>query len=201
MDLPRFSVGSGSLTSLRGLSGGGKTTLLNLIAGILLPAKGEIRVGDRIVNSMTEAERRRFRLSSIGSIFQDFELLDYLNIYDNIRLSSLLGREASSPKDTDFRIHELAERAGISAHLKRFPSHLSKGEQQRTALCRALLGQPSLILADEASGNLDPENKRMLWNLIREYSRDTGATVLAATHDEGILSFFDSEACLETLLR
>ena len=201
MDLPRLSVNTGTLTSLRGPSGGGKTTLLNLIAGILLPLEGEIRVGDTIVNSLNEAERRRFRLSTIGSVFQDFELLEYLNIYDNIRLAPLLGQQTSTSEEMDSRIRELAELAGISTHLKRFPTHLSKGEQQRAALCRALLGRPSLILADEATGNLDPENKHTLWELIKKYSRETGATVLAATHDETIRSYFDAELDLEELVR
>ena len=200
MNLPRFSVDPGSLNSLRGPSGGGKTTLLNLVAGILLPSAGEIRVGDRIINSLSEGERRSFRLSCVGSVFQNFELLEYLNIHDNIRLPYLLGQGGVSPEKIDARVGELAERAGISSHLRRFPSHLSKGEQQRTALCRALLGRPSLILADEATGNLDPDNKRALWELIREYCRGCGATVLAATHDETIRDFFDSETDLEDIL-
>lgn len=201
MDLPHFSVDSGSLNSLRGQSGGGKTTLLNLIAGILLPSAGEIRVGDRIVNFLSEGERRSFRLSCVGSVFQNFELLEYLSIYDNIRLPFMLGLGDVSHEEIAARVGELAERAGISSHLRRFPSRLSKGEQQRCALCRALLSRPSLILADEATGNLDPENKRALWELIREYCRDTGATVLAATHDETIRKYFDTETDLEDILQ
>ena len=200
MNLPRFTVDSGTLTSLRGQSGGGKTTLLNLIAGILLPLEGDIRIDGTVISTLNESERRSFRLTRIGSVFQDFELLGYLNIYDNIRLASLLGQKSIPAEEIDSRVRELAERAGIASHLNRFPAHLSKGEQQRTALCRALLGRPSLILADEATGNLDPQNKEILWEMVREYCRDTGTTVLAATHDESIQNFFDVEKDLEDLL-
>jgi putative ABC transport system ATP-binding protein len=174
-----------------GPSGSGKTTLLNLIAGIIVPSNGAIRVGDVKVDALSDAGRRDFRISSIGFVFQDFELLDYLTVFDNIihpyRITSALSLDASVKK----RATGLAEDMGIGDKLRRMPNDLSQGEKQRAAICRALLTRPQVILADEATGNLDPDNKTLILDLLFRAVEEHEATLLAVTHDHELLKRFD----------
>lgn len=189
-DIPSFSVGGGERLAVIGPSGSGKTTLLNLIAGILTPVKGEVEVAGTEVSALGDARRRDFRIRNIGFVFQDFELLDYLNVLDNIlhpyRISALrLDRTVRE------RAAGLAERLGVGDKLKRSANDLSQGEKQRVAICRALLPGPRLILADEATGNLDPHNKGRILDLLFDSVADHGASLLAVTHDHELLPRFD----------
>ena len=174
-----------------GSSGSGKTTLLNLIAGIFTPNAGMIRVGDVSINDLNDSRRRDFRITHMGFVFQDFELLDYLNVLDNIlhpyRITGALKLDKSVKK----RAALLAEEMGIGDKLKRKANDLSQGEKQRAAICRALLPQPELLLADEATGNLDPDNKNRIMDLLFRSIEDHGATLLAVTHDHELLKRFD----------
>ena len=174
-----------------GSSGSGKTTLLNLIAGIFTPNAGMIRVGDVSINDLNDSRRRDFRITHMGFVFQDFELLDYLNVLDNIlhpyRITGALKLDKSVKK----RAALLAEEMGIGDKLKRKANDLSQGEKQRAAICRALLPQPELVLADEATGNLDPDNKNRIMDLLFRSVEDHGATLLAVTHDHELLKRFD----------
>lgn len=174
-----------------GPSGSGKTTLLNLIAGILTPRTGSIHVGDIIVNDLKDPGRRDFRITNIGFVFQDFELLDYLNVLDNIlhpyRITAVLKMDRAVKE----RATSLAEEMGIGDKLKRMANDLSQGEKQRSAICRALLPQPKLILADEATGNLDPDNKIRILDLLFQAVDEHDATLLAVTHDHELLKRFD----------
>jgi putative ABC transport system ATP-binding protein len=174
-----------------GPSGSGKTTLLNLIAGIFPPGAGEIFIGDVAVHQLTDAERRNFRITSIGFVFQDFELLDYLSVLDNILHPYRITRALVLDKTVRARAATLAENMGIGDKLSRFPDELSQGEKQRAAICRALLPQPTLILADEATGNLDPDNKNVILSLLFDSVNNNDATLLAVTHDHELLSRFD----------
>jgi putative ABC transport system ATP-binding protein len=189
--IPDFSVNEGEKVAVIGPSGSGKTTLLNLVAGILVPGQGELSVGGIPVGRLSDAQRRDFRISTIGFVFQDFELLDYLTVWDNILHPYRITGALSLDGEIRDRAWNLAENMGIADKLKRRPGRLSQGEKQRAAICRALLPGPRLILADEATGNLDPENKTHILDLLFSAVDDRGSTLLAVTHDHELLSRFD----------
>jgi len=191
LTISKLTVEEGEKVAVIGPSGSGKTTLLNLIAGIVPVINGNIRVGETRIDSLNDAQRRNFRITNIGFVFQDFELLDYLNVTDNIlhpfRITSALNLDENVRK----RAIILAEKMGIGDKLKRQTDNLSHGEKQRTAICRALLPHPKLILADEATGNLDPENKIRILDLLFQAVDDHAATLLAVTHDHELFKRFD----------
>jgi len=191
LDIPGFRVEPGEKLSVIGPSGSGKTTLLNLIAGIVTPEQGKVTVGDTPVSTLNDAARRDFRIRNLGFVFQDFELLDYLNVLDNIlhpyRITGALRLDA----DVRERASALAERMDIGDKLKRRADDLSQGERQRVAICRALLPGPRMLLADEATGNLDPYNKGRILDLLFDSVTEHGATLLAVTHDHELLPRFD----------
>ena len=191
LHIPELTVAQSEKVAVIGPSGSGKTTLLNLIAGIFSPSAGEICIGDVPVHQLTDAERRDFRISKIGFVFQDFELLDYLNVLDNILHPYRITGALVLDQTVRARAATLAENMGIGDKLGRFPDELSQGEKQRVAICRALLPQPKLILADEETGNLDPENKQIILDLLFESVNDHHATLLTVTHDHDLLSRFD----------
>jgi putative ABC transport system ATP-binding protein len=191
LSVPMLNIEEGEKVAVIGPSGSGKTTLLNLISGILIPSEGSIRLDGVEVSAMADAERRNFRITRIGFVFQDFELLDYLNVFDNILHPFRITSALTLNREVRSRAAELAEQMGIGDKLDRSPEDLSQGEKQRTAICRALLPQPRLILADEATGNLDPENKTRILDLLFETVSDLGATLLAVTHDHELLPHFD----------
>lgn len=191
LSIPQFSVSQGEKVAVIGPSGSGKTTLLNLIAGILTPVSGGVHVGDVNVSELNDAGRRDFRIANIGFVFQDFELLDYLNVFHNIlhlyRITSALKLDKAVKR----RAAALAEAMNIDDKLTRMADDLSQGEKQRAAICRALLPRPKLILADEATGNLDPENKLRILDLLFRAVEEHDATLLAVTHDYELLKRFD----------
>lgn len=191
LEIPRLEAAKGERLAVVGPSGSGKTTLLNLVAGVLVPSDGSIRVGETDVQALGDAARREFRARTVGSIFQDFGLIDYLTARDNIlhpyRITGALTLDAA----TRGRAESLAERAGIAGQLGRRPGALSHGEKQRVAICRALLTRPAVVLADEATGNLDPESKGVILDLLFSCAAAEEATVLAVTHDHDLLDRFD----------
>ena len=189
--IPQLSVAPGEKVAVIGPSGSGKTTLLNLIAGISRPQQGTVTVADQIVSAYRDAKRRDFRITHIGFVFQDFELLDYLNVLDNILHPYRITRALKLTQPIEQRAIELANGLGIADMLRRFTGELSQGEKQRAAICRALLPQPQLILADEATGNLDPRNKGKILDLLFENVDSHNATLLAVTHDHELLPRFD----------
>lgn len=191
LNVPEFGVARSEKVAVIGPSGSGKTTLLNLIAGILTPITGTVNVGDVPVNQLSDAERRDFRITNIGFVFQDFELLDYLNVLDNILHPYRITRALMLNKDVRARALMLAEAMGIGDKLKRFANDLSQGERQRAAICRALLPHPKVILADEATGNLDPSNKTRILDLLFQSVEEHDTTLLAVTHDHELLKRFD----------
>jgi len=186
-----FAVRAGEKVAVVGPSGSGKTTLLNLLAGILTPMAGSIQVGETSVSDLNDAGRRDFRIRNIGFVFQDFELLDYLSILDNILHPYRITSALKLTGEVCQRAILLAEQMGVAGHLKKHPGKLSQGEKQRVAICRALLPQPRLILADEATGNLDPDNKTLILDLLFSAVSEHNATLLAVTHDHELLKRFD----------
>ncbi|NNK94362.1 MAG: ABC transporter ATP-binding protein [Desulfobacterales bacterium] len=189
--IDELTVRAGEKVAVIGPSGSGKTTLLNLAAGILTPFKGSVSVGGVEISSRRDKSRRNFRIANIGFIFQDFGLLDYLNIQDNILHPYRITYALKLTGDVRNRAKILAEQMGIADKLDRHPTDLSHGERQRVAICRALLPGPKLILADEATGNLDPKNKVRILELLFRSVEKHDATLLAVTHDQELLPYFN----------
>jgi putative ABC transport system ATP-binding protein len=189
--VPSLSLAAGERLAIVGPSGSGKTTLLNLIAGILTPDAGRINVAGTDVTALSDAERRRLRASRVGFVFQDFALLDYLPARQNILYPYRISPGLRLDTEARARAEALANACGIGDKLDRHPGALSQGEQQRVAICRALVTQPKLVLSDEATGNLDPESKARILDLLFERAAEAGAGVLAVTHDHELLPRFD----------
>ncbi len=189
--IPELEICRGESTAFVGPSGSGKTTLLNLIAGITVPQEGRILTDGVEVTSLAESRRRDFRITRVGLIFQEFELLDYLTVLDNILLPYRINESLRLTSEVRARARDLAEQVGIANQLPRHPRKLSQGERQRVAVCRAVLPEPVLILADEPTGNLDPVNADRVLDILFEHSRHSGATLVAVTHDHDLLPRFD----------
>ncbi len=190
LELDTLSVADGESVALIGPSGCGKTTLLNLLAGVLLPDTGEVLVAGTELSGLSDSARRDFRIRNLGLVFQNFELLDYLDARDNILLPLRIGAGLAVSDELHARVEILAEQVGIADKLDRHPHQLSQGERQRVAVSRALLLKPKLVLADEPTGNLDPANKFLVLDLLLDYAREQGATLLTVTHDRELLDRF-----------
>ena len=184
-------VAAGESVALVGPSGSGKTTLLHLVAGILTPDAGQVTVAGEDVAALDDARRRAFRVSQIGLAFQEFELLDYLSVLDNILLPYRIHPVLRLDGAARDRARALAERLGIGDKLARRPGSLSQGERQRAAVCRSLVTGPSLLLADEPTGNLDPVNAGLVLDALFELAARSGAALLTVTHDHELLPRFD----------
>lgn len=186
VDVANFSLEAGEQRALRGESGTGKTTFLNLIAGILAPDSGHLTLDGRDLATLGEAGRDRLRAETIGYIFQTFNLLQGHSVLENVELGMAFGRGVD-------RAHTAAllQRVGLGERLHHFPRQLSTGQQQRVAVARALANRPKLVLADEPTGNLDARNSREALALIREVCRENGAALLLVSHDETVLAQFD----------
>ncbi|MEM7530513.1 MAG: ABC transporter ATP-binding protein [Pseudomonadota bacterium] len=189
--VPALSLAPGERLAIVGPSGSGKTTLLNLIAGILQPETGRIDVAGTDVTALSDADRRRFRARQVGFVFQNFALLDYLPARQNILYPYRISPGLRLNAEAHARAEALAKASGIGDKLDRHPGALSQGEQQRVAICRALVTEPKLVLSDEATGNLDPESKLRVLDLLFERAEDAGAGILAVTHDHELLPRFD----------
>jgi putative ABC transport system ATP-binding protein len=188
-----LQIPAGEKLAIIGPSGSGKTTLLNLLAGIETAQQGTLKVLNTELAQLSDSQRRDFRISNIGFVFQQFELLDYLSVKDNIALPFLINQNLAGQKSDlggDDAILTLAKSMGIKDKLKRYPRKLSQGEKQRVAICRALIANPKLILADEPTGNLDPANKHRTLDLLFEQAEVNGQTLIVVTHDMSIVDGF-----------
>ncbi len=196
IDIASFKLGEREQAALCGESGGGKTTFLNLIAGILKPDSGRIAVNGHEISSMNEAGRDKVRAHNVGYIFQTFNLLPGFTCLENVLLGMSFGPGAD---------RELAEgllgRVGLGDRLKHYPRQLSSGQQQRVAVARALANRPKLVLADEPTGNLDDRNASDALRLIRETCRENGAALFLVTHDRAVLKEFEFALDLATINR
>ncbi len=191
LHVPWLAVDRGAHLVLIGPSGSGKTTLLSLIAGILVPDAGRVVVDGREVSALPDAERRRFRVGNVGLIFQEFELLEHLTVRENLLLPYLVHPALALTTEVRDRAEALARALGIERYLRKRPAALSQGERQRVAVGRALVTEPSILLADEPTGNLDPRNKEAILELIFAQARARDATLLMVTHDHSLLPRFD----------
>lgn len=175
-----LEIHRGDFVTVMGSSGGGKTTLLNVIGGLDRPDSGEIFLEGRLVCNMSDRELTGLRRKEIGFIFQFFNLMPTMTIWENVELPLLLNH---SNKNGTQRIRELIEYVGLSNRIDSFPAELSGGEMQRVAIARALVHRPSIILADEPTGNLDSENGTRILDLLKKISEDFQATMIVVTHN------------------
>jgi putative ABC transport system ATP-binding protein len=185
IDVPAFSMEAGELVALRGSSGSGKTTFLNLIAGILAADAGRIAIDGVDMETLDEAGRDRMRAEKLGYVFQTFNLLQGYTAIENVELGMAFGRGIDAA-----HARRLLERVGLSERFDHLPRQLSVGQQQRVALARALANRPRLVLADEPTGNLDAKRAKEAVDLLLEVCRETGAALLLVSHDAAVLSRF-----------
>ncbi len=199
-----IEVNEGEFVAIMGPSGCGKSTLLNILGLLDNPTAGEYYLNGTEVSKYTEAQRTSLRKGVIGFVFQSFNLIDELNVYENIELPLLyMGVPASKRKQ---RIEQAMERMAISHRAKHFPQQLSGGQQQRVAIARAVVANPKLILADEPTGNLDSKNGKEVMDLLKELNKE-GTTIVMVTHsqhDAGfadrIINLFDGQVVAEANL-
>jgi len=189
--IPRFEMEARAQVALSGPSGTGKTTFLHLIAGILVPDSGKLVLDGVEMSGLAEPARDRLRATSIGYIFQTFNLLQGFTALENVLLGMSFGPGADRS-----RAEALLRRVGLGDRLDHFPRQLSTGQQQRIAVARALANRPKLVLADEPTGNLDAANAREALALIRGACAEDGAALLLVSHDPGVLASFDRHASL-----
>jgi ABC-type lipoprotein export system ATPase subunit len=186
-----FSASDGERLAIIGPSGCGKTTLLHLAAGILIPERGSVTIEGCELSALGDMARRDFRIRNIGLVFQEFELLEYLTVLDNILLPYRLTRSLRLDRRVVERAKQLAEQLEVADKLARLPRKLSQGERQRVAICRGLVTTPRLLLADEPTGNLDPANKERVLDLMLRSADEHNTTVLMVTHDHDRLDKFE----------
>ena len=178
LDEVSLDVREGEFVAVQGPSGSGKSTLLLTIAGMIRPSGGTVRVKGEDLYALSGRERAAFRAQSVGFVFQMFHLVPYLSVLDNVLLPTRLVPD----RDAGARAVELLERFGMADRLDHRPGALSTGERQRTAVARALVNRPWLLLADEPTGNLDPETGAQIMQHIREF-HDEGGTVMVVSHE------------------
>jgi ABC-type lipoprotein export system ATPase subunit len=183
LDGADFAAGSGEFVAVVGQSGSGKSTLLMVLGGLARPTAGRVLVGGADLYAMGPAARARLRADRFGFVFQTFQLVPYLSALENVLVPQLAPAGGLSSAALRTRARELLERFGLSGRSAHRPSQLSAGERQRVALARALLRSPSVLLADEPTGNLDGESARAVFGHLLEFQK-SGGTVVLVTHDE-----------------
>jgi len=179
-----IEVPAGEFVALLGTSGSGKSSLLNLIAGLDRPTSGAVIVEGRDLATLSRAELAQHRLRTVGMVFQSFNLIPTMNVIENVELPLRFAEVDRGQRDGLAR--EALERVGLGQRLHHRPSELSGGEQQRTALARSLINRPKLLLADEPTGNLDSRTGTEIMNLIREFNESLGMTVVMVTHERAL---------------
>src|SRR4051812_24894265 len=197
LDVPRLELGSGEQVVIRGRSGGGKTTFLNVIAGLAAADQGRIVIQGTDVTRLPEAIRDRFRARHIGFVFQTFNLLPGFSALENV----LLGMTFTKQRNDSARATELLGRVGLGHRLTHKPAALSVGEQQRVAVARALVNRPVLLLADEPTADIDPAHQQQGIDLLREVCRAEKVAMLLVTHSDEVAGQFERVEHLEKINR
>ncbi|MCR9292451.1 MAG: ABC transporter ATP-binding protein [bacterium] len=197
LDVPELQVGNGEQVVLIGESGGGKTTLLNCISGIMVPDSGQIEIDGISIGKLSEAGRDRVRAAKIGFVFQTFNLLPGFTALENVRLGMTF---ANGKHDRD-RAVDLLSRVGLQERMHHKPAALSVGQQQRVAVARALANRPTLLLADEPTANIDPSNQQKIIDLIRNCCAEENVAILMVTHSMHVAEQFDRVEKLEAINR
>jgi putative ABC transport system ATP-binding protein len=186
-----MELGCGEFVVLLGKSGSGKSTLLNLIGGIDAPTAGDVRIDGRSITRMSDQERTLYRRNHIGFVFQAFNLIPMLSVWENVLLPVELSSDDRQRREGKARAKDLLERVGLGDRLGAFPDRLSGGEQQRVAIARALANDPLVVLADEPTGNLDAENGKIVLQLLDTLTRQAGKNLVMVTHSEEVIGIAD----------
>lgn len=186
LDVPRYEVGAAEQAVLIGPSGGGKTTLLHIIAGITSPDSGTVSIDGMNLSRLSESGRDRLRAQKIGYVFQTFNLLPAFSALENV----ILGMTFSGMKNSAREARKMLERVGLGHRLHNHPGALSVGEQQRVAVARALANRPKLLLADEPTANVDPANQQHVVDLIRQSCKEDGIAMVMVTHSMEVAGQF-----------
>lgn len=184
-----FGLERGTFTALVGSSGSGKSTLLNILGGIDFATGGKVWIGEKEITALPESELTILRRETIGIIFQFFNLMPTLSVYENVALPSLLKK--TPVKEYDGRVRELLKEVGLEHRLEHKPHELSGGEMQRVAIARALVNRPEVLLADEPTGNLDSVTGETILKLLRELTHKHGVTLVMATHSHEATRYAD----------
>ncbi|MCM2373074.1 ABC transporter ATP-binding protein [Aporhodopirellula aestuarii] len=195
LDVPRFEIANGEQVALIGESGGGKTTLLHLIAGMLAATSGSIRIDNIELTRLSEQGRDRFRAATIGYVFQTFNLLPAFSALENVKLGMSFG----NGRVDHARAMDLLDRVGLADRANYRPKQLSVGQQQRVAIARSLAGRPKLLLADEPTANVDPASADLVLNLIIDSCRDESIALLMVTHSMEVAGRFERIDRLEDI--
>ena len=182
-----LNIEKGETIAILGSSGSGKSTLLNLIAGIDLPDQGEVRIDGKSLGQMSEKNRTLLRRRTMGFVFQSFNLIPTLNVYENL----MLPLELNQISKNSGIVSQMLEALGLKGREESHPDMLSGGEQQRVAIARALMHQPSLLLADEPTGNLDAETSQETLKLINHLVHRSRTTMIMATHSQEVIEWVD----------
>lgn len=179
-----LQIDAGEFVALLGSSGSGKSSLLNMIAGLDHPTSGSVMVQGRELARMTREELAKHRLHVVGMVFQSFNLIASMTVLENVELPLRFAEVGRSQRDA--LAHEALKRVGLSARMNHRPSELSGGEQQRAALARALINRPQILLADEPTGNLDSRTGTEIMDMVREFNRTLGMTIVMVTHERNL---------------
>lgn len=182
-----LTIYEGEFVAIMGPSGAGKSTLLNVLTTIDTPTTGEIMIDDVNISLMDEEKRSEFRCKELGFIYQDYNLLENLTIYENIALSLTMTKESKA--EIERRVNQVAERLEVSDLLDKYPNECSGGQQQRVAIARTLAIAPKLIVADEPTGNLDSKNSNEVMKLLVQLNKNETTTLLIVTHDSMVASY------------
>lgn len=184
LDGVSLEVRTGEFVALLGSSGSGKSSMLNLLAGLDRPTSGSVIVQNRDLSKLSREELAKYRLHVVGMVFQSFNLIASMTLAENVELPLRFAEIDRSQREKMAR--EALERVGLGARMDHRPSELSGGEQQRAALARALINKPKLLLADEPTGNLDSHTGTEIMNMVRDFNRDLGMTIVMVTHERAL---------------
>ncbi|MGM7681885.1 ABC transporter ATP-binding protein [Cytobacillus sp. Hm23] len=183
-------INKGEFVTIAGSSGSGKSTLLNIIGCLDYPSNGEIWIGNSLVSRMSEKELNRLRLSTIGFIFQTFNLIPVLNVYENVELPLRIMKNITAA-EKKHRVVNFIEAVGLSNYMKHKPTELSGGQRQRVAIARALVTKPKIVLADEPTANLDSKTGIEIISIMQEINKQEGTTFIFSTHDTKVMQAAD----------
>ncbi|MGG1552669.1 ABC transporter ATP-binding protein [Paenibacillus ferrarius] len=196
LHIEQWQVKRGEHIAFLGPSGSGKSTLLHLLSGVMQPDSGEIWIEDQPIHRLSESQRDQYRAKSVGYIFQEFHLISSLTLKQNVEL---IMQPAMSNKEAAEVSAQWFERVGLTAQQHRLPSQVSRGQQQRAAMIRALIRKPSLVLADEPTGSLDYETAAAMMSLLLQICEEEGLTLLTVTHDVHLAASYPRQVHIEDL--
>lgn len=191
-----LDIADGEFVAILGQSGSGKTTLLNMISALDTPTSGEVSVEGSVISSMKRDERTRFRRSSIGLVFQFYNLFPTLTAAENVEIG--IAMKIKGKEEMRKRANKYLELVGILDKANSYPSQMSGGEQQRVAIARGLAKEPPILVLDEPTGNLDAETSEIIWELLQTLNKQTGTTVIAVTHQTSVSKLADRSVFLRS---